>query len=65
MCSETEIAREGDRKKPELRGVIVAIDMDVRWLVGLMAVKVEAIGTFAKDGRHPSDCSADGPRKIH
>jgi hypothetical protein len=49
---EAEVAREADRLQPEFGRQIVPINMDMGWFIGLMAVKVEAVGAASQDSRH-------------
>ena len=48
-CAETEVARQGNRRQPEFGRQIVPVDVDVRWLVRLVAVEVDAIWPLAQD----------------
>lgn len=51
---KAEVARESDGRDPELRGAIVPVHVNVRRLVGLMAIEVYAVrprlSTVAIDG---------------
>jgi hypothetical protein len=49
---ETKVPRQADRLQLELGRKIIPIDMDMRRLIGFMAVEVEAIGAASQDGRH-------------
>src|SRR5438105_6379615 len=55
---EAEVPRQADRLQPELGRRIVPIDMDMRRLIGFMAVEVEAVRPASQDGRH------DTPTRI-
>src|SRR5262249_52900543 len=47
---ESQVTRQHHRGQPELRRVVVAIDMDMRSLVHVVADEVEAIRTDPKNG---------------
>src|SRR5207302_8250744 len=49
---EAEVPRQADRLQPELGRPLVSIDMDMRRLIGFMAVEVEAVRPASQDGRH-------------
>ena len=40
---EAEVSGEANRLQPELGRQIVPVNMDMRWLIGFMAVEVEAV----------------------
>ena len=50
--SEAQIPGQTDGLDPEPGREIIAIDVDVRRLVGLVAVEVEPVGPVSEDGRH-------------
>jgi hypothetical protein len=49
---EAQILRKRNGVEPELRRLVVAVNVDVRWLIRLVAVEVEAIGTATVNRRH-------------
>ena len=51
---ESKVTRQRYRGQPELRRIIITIDVDVRRLVHVVADEVDAIRTAAKNGGHPS-----------
>ena len=54
MCGKPEVSDQCDRPKPELCRQIVAIDVNVSWLVWLMAEEVHTIRPTPQDSRHRS-----------
>ena len=52
MRAEPGISGEGNGHEPELRALIIAIDMNVRRLVGFMAKEIECIRTNPQNCRH-------------
>src|SRR5262249_37836799 len=48
---ETKVPRESDRLQPELCRQVVPINMDMRRLMGFVAIEVEAIRPAAQDSR--------------
>ena len=49
---EAEVPCEADRLQPELGRQIVPVNMDMRRLIGFMAIEVEAVRAASQDGRH-------------
>ena len=47
MGPETEIPGESNRLNPELCGEALPVHVNMRWLIRLMTVKVEPIGSSA------------------
>jgi len=43
--AKTQVASQCDRIDPELGGQILAIDVNVRWLVWLVTMKIDAVRT--------------------
>src|SRR5205814_708265 len=53
--AETEVASESHRYKPELCREVVAVNVDVRWLIGFVAIEVKTIWSEPEHGRHRGD----------
>ena len=51
---ESKVTRQCDRGQPELRRIIITVDVDVRRLVQVVADEVDAIRTAPKNRGHPS-----------
>jgi hypothetical protein len=49
---ESKIPSHSNRSEPELGRKLISVHMYVRWLIGLMAVKIETIRPGAKNGWH-------------
>jgi len=49
---EAEVPREADRLQPEFGRQVVPINVDMRRLIGFMAIEVAAVGAASQDGRH-------------
>jgi len=43
LTTESEITRQSDRFKPELRRIVVAIHMHMQWFIWLVAVEVAMV----------------------
>src|ERR1017187_1419777 len=50
--TKAKIPRERHGRRPELGRLIIAVDVDVRRFVRLVAVKVHTVGPCHEDGRH-------------
>ena len=57
---ESKVTRQRHRGQPELRRVIIAVYVDVRWLMQVVADEVETIGATAENRGHPSPRTCDG-----
>ena len=51
-CTKTKVKRKRHRIQPELSRLRIAINMNVRRLIGLMAVKVDAVRAWFQDRWH-------------
>ena len=49
---EPEIPRERDWIEPELCRQIISVNVNMWWLVGLVAVEIQSIGAAANNRRH-------------
>jgi hypothetical protein len=56
--AEAQVARQRDRLQPHLGRCFAAVDVDVRRLVRLVALEVEAEAFDPEDRRHPPAYSA-------
>jgi len=52
MSAESKVPCQSDWIEPELRGEVVAIHVDVRRLVGLVAVELKTVWAGPQDGWH-------------
>ena len=53
LCrAEPKITRERHRRQSEFRGLIVAVHLDVRRLVQVVANEVDSVWATPQDGRH-------------
>lgn len=52
MPTESGVSCEGDRHEPELRALIITIDVNVCRLGGLMAKEIKRVRTNPEDCRH-------------
>jgi hypothetical protein len=50
--TETQITRQHHRIQPKFSRKIIAVNVDMRWLIRLMAVKVKPVGTASEHHRH-------------
>jgi hypothetical protein len=64
MSRETEVSSQSDRGKPELRRPIVAIDMDMGWLVRLMTEEVYPVRARTENGRHLVLKASESEREL-
>jgi len=55
--SESEIAREGHRLKPELGRRFVSVNMDVSWFTQIMTDEVYSVGSAEQNRRHLNSLS--------
>lgn len=51
---ETKVTRQGDRRQPELRRLVISVHVDVRWLVQVVAHEVDPIRAAPQNSRHSS-----------
>jgi hypothetical protein len=55
VCAKPQVCRQLDRMEPELGGGVVAIHVNMRRLIRLMAVEIESIGAGSERRRHARD----------
>lgn len=52
FCTKAKITRKTYRIQPELGRLIITVHVNVRWLVRLVTVEVDALRTGVQYGRH-------------
>jgi hypothetical protein len=63
MSRETEISSQPDRGKPELRRLIVAVDVNMGWFVRLMTEEVYPVRARTENGGHLAREASESERE--